>query len=52
MVLPWRVLREAAPDRRPPKAGEQWRVNFSRVQWHTDVLEGRYVKRVDAETGK
>ena len=52
VALPWRVLREAAPDRRPPNAGEQWRVNFSRVQWHTDVVEGRYVKRVDPATGR
>ncbi|MGI9173965.1 MAG: carbohydrate-binding family 9-like protein [Rhodothermales bacterium] len=52
VVLPWRVLRETAPDRRLPEAGEQWRVNFSRVQWHTDVVDGRYVKRVSAETGK
>ena len=52
VALPWRVLREAAPDRRPPEAGEQWRVNFSRVQWHTDVVEGRYVKRVDPATGR
>lgn len=25
---PFSVLREAAPERRRPRAGEQWRVNF------------------------
>lgn len=29
----------------PPQVGDVWRVNFSRVQWTTDVVEGRYVKR-------
>jgi hypothetical protein len=52
IAMPWRVLREAAPGRRPPRSGEQWRVNFSRVQWHHDVVDGRYVKRIDPATGK
>lgn len=52
MALPWRVLREAAPGRRPPEPGAQWRINFSRVQWQTDVIDGRYVKRTDPATGR
>lgn len=52
IAMPWAILREAAPGRRPPRAGEQWRVNFSRVQWPTDVKDGRYLKRLDAKTGK
>jgi hypothetical protein len=48
LALPWRVLREAARDRRAPKPGEQWRLNFSRVEWDVDVKDGRYVKRLDA----
>jgi hypothetical protein len=43
--MPWKILREAAPDHRAPKGGERWRVNFSRVQWQMDVVDGRYVKR-------
>ncbi len=27
-----------------PKAGDRWRLNFSRVQWHTEVKDGRTVK--------
>ncbi len=30
-----------------PKAGDVWRVNFSRVEWQYDVVDGRYVKRPD-----
>jgi hypothetical protein len=52
IAIPWEVLREAAPGRRTPRAGEQWRVNFSRVQWQVDVQDGRYMKRVDQTTRK
>jgi hypothetical protein len=52
LALPWSVLEEAALHKGPPRPGEQWRVNFSRVQWRLDVEEGRYVKRTDAEDGR
>jgi hypothetical protein len=51
LALPWEVLKEAAPERRAPRAGETWRVNFSRVQWQLDVRDGQYVKRLDTATG-
>ncbi|MDA3833033.1 MAG: carbohydrate-binding family 9-like protein [Spirochaetales bacterium] len=35
-----------------PKEGHQWRVNFSRVQWHTKVTENTYEKIKDPTTGK
>ena len=35
----------AAFSRETPGDGELWRMNFSRVQWATDVVDGRYVKR-------
>lgn len=28
----------------PPRVGEQWRVNFSRVQWDLEVVDGAYRK--------
>lgn len=39
IAMPWEALGGR------PKAGEQWRVNFSRVEWHTDIVDGKYVKR-------
>ena len=48
IAMPWRALREAAPGRRPPAAGDQWRVNFSRVEWLVDVADGRYRKRAES----
>ncbi len=52
LALPWEVLREAAPGRRAPRDGEQWRLNFSRVQWALDQVDGKYRKRVNPATGK
>ena len=28
----------------PPKDGNQWRINFSRVEWDTTIEAGKYVK--------
>jgi hypothetical protein len=35
-----------------PKDGASWRINFSRVEWDTDIINGQYVKRTDKKTGK
>ena len=52
MALPWAVLQEAATPSAPPQAGDQWRVNFSRVEYRTAVADGNVVKAVDPATGK
>lgn len=52
IALPWEVLRETAPGRRNPGPGDQWRINFSRVQWQRDIVGGEYVKRINPETGR
>jgi len=31
---------------------EQWRVNFSRVEWRTETVDGGYVKLTDPGTGR
>ena len=28
----------------PPRPGDRWRVNFSRVQWHHQIVDGAYVR--------
>ena len=43
IAIPWKALEECAPNLHP-KEGEQWKVNFSRVQWETDIVDGKYVK--------
>lgn len=45
LALPFRTLMETTRRQGAPRAGEYWRINFSRVQWKTDVRGGRYEKR-------
>jgi hypothetical protein len=52
VAIPWSALKEMAPERRGPKVGEQWRVNFSRVDWHFDIREGQYRKKRDSLAGQ
>lgn len=49
MAWPWEDLRAWCKGHCPPQAGEVWRINFSRVQWKHDVVEGRYVRRPGPE---
>ena len=52
LALPWAALKEAAHRAAPPAAGDQWRINFSRVEWRTRVEGGGYVKVTDSTTGR
>ncbi len=52
IAMPWEVLKEAAAAKSLPKPGDQWRVNFSRVEYRINVENGQYVKAKDPATGK
>ncbi|MCP4583641.1 MAG: carbohydrate-binding family 9-like protein [candidate division Zixibacteria bacterium] len=52
IAMPWTVLRECAHKNAPPSDGDQWRVNFSRVEWQTEILNGDYAKITDPNTGE
>lgn len=44
---PWQGLRELSHARHlafPPHDGDQWRINFSRVEWDITIEEGKYRK--------
>ena len=43
VAIPWKVLEECASSC-PPKKGDQWRINFSRVEWETEIIDGKYEK--------
>lgn len=45
IAIPWRALHQVAGVPCPPAPGDVWRINFSRVQWTLDVVDGHYVKR-------
>lgn len=50
IAIPWDVLTEVKGGIIPSE-GDQWRVNFSRVQWQTEIINGLYVKKKDPDTG-
>lgn len=52
IAFPFEAFKEIARVNIPPKDGDQWRVNFSRVQWKTEVKDGKYQKLINPETGK
>jgi hypothetical protein len=44
IAWPWEGLKEIAGCPVPPRDGDQWRINFSRVEWDTDIIDGKYRK--------
>lgn len=42
IAIPW--IDFTANDRMPPENGEEWRINFSRVHWDTEIVNGSYQK--------
>ena len=53
VVMPFESLLECTgQNARIPEPGDFWRINFSRVQWKVDVVDGKYVKRINQETNK
>jgi hypothetical protein len=52
IAFPWAVLGQAAGRSVPPAEGDQWRANFSRVEWDMDAQDGAYRKRINPATGQ
>ncbi|MFT3789150.1 MAG: carbohydrate-binding family 9-like protein [Tepidisphaeraceae bacterium] len=45
VAIPWPGFAPFAGGRSlPPRDGDQWRINFSRVQWLADIVDGQYRK--------
>lgn len=45
IAFPWAALKECAGGQSsPPLDGDQWRLNFSRVQWQHELRDGKYAK--------
>jgi len=44
IAFPWEALAEFAGCPCPPGPGDQWRIDFSRVEWDVTIEDGRYVK--------
>jgi hypothetical protein len=51
MAIPLKPLIELKnKPRSSPKEGEQWRINFSRVQWNHDIINGKYYRKKENNT--
>ncbi|HEY3779486.1 MAG TPA: carbohydrate-binding family 9-like protein [Fimbriimonadaceae bacterium] len=44
ICIPFHALEQIAGCPCPPRDGDQWRINFSRVEWHFNIVDGKYVK--------
>jgi len=45
VAIPWAGLEQYQTSGAcPPRPGDRWRLNFSRVQWQHQVVDGRYVR--------
>ena len=44
IAFPWKALAAYAQRHTPPREGDQWRVNFSRVEWRINIVDGKYQK--------
>lgn len=50
VVIPFAAITECLPQKRSPKEGEYYRINFSRVQWKTDIKDDKYQKQTNPAT--
>jgi hypothetical protein len=44
IAIPWDSMNIHTDRPRPPRQGERWKVNFSRVEWDLEIVDGRYRK--------
>ncbi|MEJ5350825.1 MAG: carbohydrate-binding family 9-like protein [Melioribacteraceae bacterium] len=52
VAFPWEAFKEITSIQIPPADGDQWRINFSRVEWKTYVKNNHYEKVINPETNK
>ncbi len=54
LAIPWEVITEVDTRERGPHQTHSptMHVNFSRVQWQLDIVDGQYVKRSNPDTGE
>lgn len=51
IAIPWVGIKGTANTVMPPRQGDSWRINFSRVWWDHEIVDGRYVKIGEAFEG-
>lgn len=51
MAIPFHDLRLGVHTQKPGN-GTYWNINFSRVQWQTEIIDGKYVRKKDETTDR
>lgn len=51
VAIPFESLKQDGKDP-TPRDGQTWRINFSRVEWKTNIVEGKYQKQKDENSGR
>ncbi len=44
IAIPWSSIKMLSSQPVPPRDGDRWRINFSRVEWDLDVVDGKFHK--------
>jgi hypothetical protein len=44
IAIPWAALTELTHNNKLPRDGDHWRINFSRVEWQHEIVDGKYQK--------
>lgn len=52
IAIPWLSINERFDDKSIAPAGDTWRMNFSRVNWDFDVVDGKYQRMKDPKTSE
>lgn len=52
VAFPWESFKEISALSLPPKDTDQIRINFSRVEWQTEVVDGKTKKQINPATNK
>ncbi|MDF2686428.1 MAG: carbohydrate-binding family 9-like protein [Clostridia bacterium] len=52
IAFPFKILKECAKDNKIPSAGDYWRIDFSRVEWQTEIINGKYSKKINPKNGR
>lgn len=47
LAIPWAAFADSGRNVVPPRPGDQWRLNFSRVEWDLIASGGEYARRRD-----
>jgi hypothetical protein len=50
IAIPWEAMKELTNVALPPNDHDQWRMNFMRVEWKTEVINTHYKKIINLET--